>query len=358
MKTMKLTTEKLPQAFTPALLAWYRRSARPLPWRETRDPYRIWVSEIMLQQTRVAAVLGYYARFLEAFPTVEALAEASEEQLMKLWEGLGYYSRARNLQKAAKAVVAGGGFPETYEGLLELPGVGEYTAAAIGAAAFGLREAAVDGNVLRVVSRLTDCHDDVLDAKVKRRFREILADVMPAEDADIRIFSQAVMELGAAVCVPNGAPKCDVCPVKELCLGRQRGTAEALPVKRAKKERRIEEMTVFVLLRRGETALRKRPEEGLLAGLWEFPHVPGALDEEAAAAAVRAMGLEPKEWKNRLAAKHIFTHVEWRMTGYTLEVEGEGPAELVWADAAGFAARAVPSAFARYTAEARERLEA
>ena len=358
MKTIKLTTEKLPQAFTPNLLAWYRRNARTLPWRETCDPYRIWVSEIMLQQTRVAAVLGYYERFLAAFPTVETLAAAPEEHLMKLWEGLGYYSRARNLQKAAKVVAERGSFPDTYEGLLELPGVGEYTAAAIGAAAFGLREAAVDGNVLRVVARLTDCHDDVLDAKVKRKFREILGDALPAEDADIRVFSQAVMELGATVCVPNGAPKCEACPVRELCLGHERGTAEALPVKRAKKARRAEEMTVFVLLRQGKVALRKRGEEGLLAGLWEFPHVAGALDEKGAAAAVRAMGLEPKEWKNRLTAKHIFTHVEWHMTGYTLEVDGDGPQEWVWAGAEGFAERAVPSAFARYTAEAKERLEA
>ena len=357
MKKNEMTTESLSRDFTPALLDWYRTNARDLPWRNTTDPYPIWVSEIMLQQTRVAAVLGYYQRFLEAFPTVEALAAAPEEQLLKLWEGLGYYSRARNLQKAARAVVELGGFPDTYEGLLALPGIGEYTAAAVAAAAFGRREAAVDGNVLRVVARLTDCHDDVLDGKVKRRFREILAAVLPTEDADIRVFSQAVMELGATVCVPNGAPKCGVCPVRALCLGRSRGTAEVLPVKRAKKARRIEEMTVFILLRRGETALRKRPEEGLLAGLWEFPHVPGTLDEAVAAEAVRAMGLEPKEWKNRLTAKHIFTHVEWRMTGYTLEVAGEDTEGLTWVDADGFAKKAVPSAFARYAAEARERLE-
>ena len=188
-------------------MEWFRGNARDLPWRRTEDPYPIWVSEIMLQQTRVAAVLGYYARFLTAFPSVEALANAPEDRLMKLWEGLGYYSRARNLQKAAKAVAEMGGFPDTYEGLLKLPGVGDYTASAIASAAFARREAAVDGNVLRVVTRLTDCHDDILDPKTKKAIRERVQTVMPEEAADIRIFNQATMELGATVCVPNGDRK-------------------------------------------------------------------------------------------------------------------------------------------------------
>jgi len=352
-----MTTESLPKEFTEPLLRWYRANARDLPWRHTQDPYRIWVSEIMLQQTRVAAVLGYYARFLEAFPTVDTLANAPEERLMKLWEGLGYYSRARNLQKAAKRIVELGGFPDTYEGLLELPGIGDYTASAIAAAAFGQREAAVDGNVLRVVTRITDCHEDILDAKVKKNIRAQLQNVMPEGEEDIRIFCQATMELGATVCVPNGSPKCDVCPVRDLCLGRVRGTAEALPIKKAKKERKIEEKTVFLLLRDGKVALRKREEIGLLAGLWEFPNVEGALSEDTAPAAVSAWRLESREWKNKLAAKHIFTHVEWHMTGYTLEVSGEGPEEFTWVDADGLREHAVPSAFARYYAEADERLK-
>jgi len=357
MDKKMLTTEKLPMTFTEPLLRWYRDNARDLPWRKTSDPYCIWVSEIMLQQTRVAAVLGYYARFLEAFPTVDALANAPEEQLLKLWEGLGYYSRARNLQKAAKLVVERGGFPDTYEGLLGLPGIGDYTASAIAAAAFGQREAAVDGNVLRVVARITDCHEDVLDAKVKRNFRSQLQAVMPEEDADIRVFCQATMELGATVCVPNGAPKCDVCPVKDLCLGRIRGTAEVLPVKKAKKPRKTEEKTVFLLLREGKVALRKRENSGLLAGLWEFPNVEGTWTEENAPKVVVGWNLKPKGWKNKLSAKHIFTHVEWHMSGYTLEVSGEGTDDLVWMDAAALREHAVPSAFARYYAEAGERLK-
>ena len=357
MKQTDSTTENLLRTLPEPLLGWYRENARDLPWRHTEDPYRIWVSEIMLQQTRVAAVLGYYARFLAVFPTVEALAEADEERLMKLWEGLGYYSRARNLQKAAQEITALGGFPDTYDGLLALPGIGDYTASAIAAAAFGRREPAVDGNVLRVMTRLTDCHDDISDPKTKRAVRAALAEVMPEEPADIRIFNQAMMELGATVCGPNTAPRCDDCPVSGLCLGRQRGTAEILPVKKAKKERRVEEKTVLLLMRDGKIALRKRPKTGLLAGLWEFPNVEGTLDETAAGAAVEAVGLSVIDWQSRLTAKHIFTHVEWRMTGYTLTVRGDGPAELEWVDAAGLAARSVPSAFARYYEEAKRELE-
>ena len=336
------------------LLAWFRENARDLPWRRTRDPYPIWVSEIMLQQTRVAAVLGYYARFLTAFPSVEALAGAPEERLMKCWEGLGYYSRARNLHKAARQVAEAGGFPETYEGLLALPGIGPYTAAAVASAAFGVREAAVDGNVLRVVTRLLDCREDIAQPRVKAWVRDRVREVLPSAAEDMRIFNQATMELGATVCVPNGPPRCECCPAGPWCLGRMHGTAQTLPVKSGKKPRRVEELTVFVLLRQGRAALRRRPDTGLLAGLWEFPHVPGTLDEDAAAAAVEAWGLRPVDWRSRLTARHIFTHVEWHMTGYVLEVRGEG--DFLWADRADFEARAVPSAFARYTQAARELL--
>ena len=357
MKRQELTTENVLFRLPGPLLAWFRGNARDLPWRKTEDPYRIWVSEIMLQQTRVAAVLGYYARFLTAFPSVEALANAPEDRLMKLWEGLGYYSRARNLQRAAKIVAEMGGFPDTYEGLLKLPGIGDYTAGAIASAAFGRREAAVDGNVLLVVTRLTDCHDDILDPRTKKRVRERVQAIMPEEAADIRVFNQATMELGATVCVPNGPPKCGECPARDFCLGRIRGTAESLPVKRAKKARKVEEKTVFLLLREDRVALSRRPDSGLLAGLWEFPNVEGALDEGSAAKAVKAMGLTAAEWKNKLTAKHIFTHVEWHMTGYTLSVSGDGPAEWEWVDTNGLEARAVPSAFARYYAEAQKRLK-
>ena len=346
----------LPPEMTAPLLAWYRACGRNLPWRRTRDPYPIWVSEIMLQQTRVAAVLGYYARFLAAFPTVEALAAAPEEQLMALWQGLGYYSRARNLQRAARIMAERGRFPSTYEDLLALPGVGDYTAGAIASAAFGLPCPAVDGNVLRVAARLTDFHGDILSPAVKTAVRQALSRVLPAEQEDLRIFNQAMMDLGATVCPPNGPPQCDGCPLTPLCLGRERGTAEALPVRGKKKPRRAEERTVLVLLRQGKTALRKRPEEGLLAGLWEFPNLPGALEECAVAQALSDWGLTVLDWRSRAGVKHLFTHVEWRMTGYVLTVAGPGPEDFFWADGDALARHAVPSAFARYRALAAEAL--
>ena len=349
--------EQILKQLAQPLLAWYDIHRRILPWREEVSPYRTWVSEIMLQQTRVAAVLPYFQRFMEAFPTVEALAQADTERLMKLWEGLGYYSRARNLQKAARILTEqyGGRFPETYRELTALPGIGDYTAGAILSIAFGQAVPAVDGNVLRVAARVTGDEGDIAAPATKKRVTAALAEIIPLDAPGD--FNQAMMELGATVCGPNTAPRCDDCPVSGLCLGRQRGTAETLPVKKAKKERRLEEKTVLLLMRDRKIALRKRPKTGLLAGLWEFPNVEGALDETAAGAAVEAMGLSVIDWQSRLTAKHIFTHVEWRMTGYALTVRGDGPAELEWVDAAGLAARSVPSAFARYYEEAKRELE-
>lgn len=356
-------------AFPAALLDWYRENARDLPWRHTRDPYRIWISEIMLQQTRVAAVIGYYRRFLDTFPTAEALAAADEETLLSLWQGLGYYSRARNLQKAARIIAERGAFPRTYAQLRALPGIGDYTAGAIASAAFALPVPAVDGNVLRVLSRVTDCREAVDAPAVKARFREALAEIFPdwrypdgVEEArrggagkrwqedDTRLFNQSVMELGATVCVPNGPPRCERCPVAAYCLARERGTAEKLPIRAAKKERRVEDRTVFVLLRDGKTALRKRPASGLLARLWEFPNVPGALDEARAVQTVQDWGLRVQGWHSRVSAKHIFTHVEWHMRGYALTVSGGGPEDFQWtAEPRLFA---IPSAFARFREEA------
>ena len=346
-------------AVSEPLIQWFELNRRLLPFRQEPSAYHIWVSEIMLQQTRVSAALPYYERFVAELPDPAALAACDPDKLRKLWQGLGYYSRVANMQKAAQIVCRqyGGQLPADYAALRALPGIGDYTAGAIASIAFGIPAPAVDGNVLRVMTRLTDCHDDISDPKTKRAVRAALAEVMPEEPADIRIFNQAMMELGATVCGPNTAPRCDDCPVSGLCLGRQRGTAETLPAKKAKKERRVEEKTVFLLMRDRKIALRKRPKTGLLAGLWEFPNVEGALDETAAGAAVEAMGLSVIDWQSRLTAKHIFTHVEWRMTGYALTVRGDGPAELEWVDAAGLAARSVPSAFARYYEEAKRELE-
>ena len=342
-------------AIAAPLLSWYDENKRDLPWRHTRDPYRVWVSEIMLQQTRVAAVLPYYGRWMEELPTVEALAAAPEERLMKLWQGLGYYSRARNLQKAARVIVdeLGGAFPGTYEALLRLPGVGDYTAGAVASIAFGEAVPAVDGNVLRVVSRAAGIREDIGDAKVRRTFRSLLEGAMPKEEPGK--FNQALMELGATVCAPNGAPDCGRCPLSALCEANRLGVQTELPVRGRKAPRRVEEMTVYLLKRGDAVALRRRGAAGLLAGLWEFPHVPGALDEAAAGEALSAWGLAALDWEKKIPAKHIFTHVEWRMTGYLLTVRGDCPA-FTWADREALEALAVPSAFARYLEEARRAL--
>ena len=345
------------RTLTAALLSWYRANARDLPWRHTRDPYCIWVSEIMLQQTRVAAVIGYYNRFLQAFPTVKALADASEEELLSLWQGLGYYSRARNLRKAAKIIAERGDFPDTYQELLTLPGIGAYTAGAIASAAFGRPVPAVDGNVLRVMSRLKDNHGDILSPAVRRGIESQVQELFPDADEDIRIFNQALMELGATVCVPNGPPQCERCPAAAHCLARERGTALELPVRAPKKERRVEDRTVFVFLRDERVALRKRPGRGLLAGLWEFPNTEGTLSETEAAERVASWGLSVSDWRGKLNATHIFTHIEWRMTGYLLAVTGADNQSFQWLDAQELQTYAIPSAFARFRGAAAEIME-
>ena len=266
------------------LLEWYGRNARSLPWREEPAPYRVWVSEIMLQQTRVEAVKPYFARFLAELPDVTALASAPEQQLMKLWEGLGYYSRARNLQKAARVMVEqyGGTLPADYDALLKLPGIGPYTAGAVASIAYGIPVPAVDGNVLRVVMRLTAGWEDIADPAVKRAVERRMAAILPKDRPGD--FNQAMMELGATVCAPGGEPKCLVCPLNALCEGYRQGVARELPVKAKKKARRIEERTVFLLVCDGELAIRKRADSGLLAGLWELPSVEGKLNPEGARA--------------------------------------------------------------------------
>ena len=332
-----------------ALLPWYDANRRTLPWREEVSPYRTWVSEIMLQQTRVAAVIPYFQRFMAAFPTAEALAQADTEQLMKLWEGLGYYSRARNLQKAACQIVQCGIFPDTYEAVMTLPGIGDYTAGAILSIAFGQKIPAVDGNVLRVASRITGSEDNILDAKTRSRFRALMAEVVP--DNRPGAFNQALMDLGATVCLPSGEPLCADCPARGFCVAYAQGRQAQLPVRISKTKRRTEEKTVFLLLRHGSAALRQRPDSGLLAGLWEYPHVEGSLDEAAAAAQLAAWGVTPHRWIKQLSFHHIFTHIRWEMTGYVVEVNGTGCADWHWCDEAQRSQRAVPSAFEVLTRE-------
>ena len=338
------------------LLSWYQRNKRDLPCRRTKDPYRIWLSEIMLQQTRVEAVKPYYERFLAVCPTVEALAFLPEDQLLKLWEGLGYYSRARNLQKAAKMVagVYGGEMPNTYEGLRSLCGVGDYTAGAVASIAYDIPVPAVDGNVLRVLARLQGSEEDIALPATKKLWSEGLACVIPPQAGD---FNQALIELGATVCVPNGAPKCEGCPLRAVCIAEKEGLTDSIPRKSAKKPRRIEERTVLLIRDDNRTVIGKRPPKGLLAGLFELPNTEGHLSEREVADFVRAMGLEPIRIKPLEDSKHIFTHLEWHMKAFevTVSADFDGFSSdnglLVVQNTDLRESYAIPSAFAAYKKE-------
>ena len=315
-----LGPESLYQMAEP-LVAWYRENKRDLPWRDIKDPYRIWISEIMLQQTRVEAVKPFYDRFLKALPTVQDLAKAHEDKLLKLWEGLGYYNRVRNMQKAAIQIVEehGGNFPCSFEQIRNLTGIGNYTAGAIGSFAFDIPKPAVDGNVLRVISRVTGSYEDIMKAATKTKVEEQLEQVIPKGEACD--FNQGLIELGAVVCVPNGAPKCDECPLSELCVARREGIEQELPVKKKAKERRIEKKTVLILQDGDYVAISKRPKKGLLAGLYELPNIEGHLTEEETVAYCKKIGLSPLHIRKLQGAKHIFSHVEWHMIGYRIRVD-------------------------------------
>ena len=335
----------------PALLDWFYANRRILPFREDPTPYHVWLSEIMLQQTRVSAALPYYERFLAALPDIPALAGCEEEKLHKLWEGLGYYSRVRNLQKAAKIVCAqyGGQLPADYNALLALPGIGEYTAGAIASISFGLPVPAVDGNVLRVFARLYNDPRLVTDPQVKREFTaRVMEHQPPAKAGD---YNQALMELGALVCLPNGAPLCEQCPLGTLCRARAAGTALSLPQKTPPKARRITPVTVALVLNEGRVLLQQRPAKGLLAGLWEYPNAPA--DEPDF---LNELGLAPQGLTLAAVGKHIFTHIEWHLTALAGELSGdELPPGWVWAELSQLREiYALPNAF-QFAAPAVER---
>ena len=332
------------------LLPWYENHHRDLPWRQDREPYHIWLSEIMLQQTRVEAVRGYYARFLDALPTVEALAQCDDDALHKLWEGLGYYSRVRNLKKAACVIMEdyGGVFPRDHAQVLSLPGIGDYTAGAICSITFNQRTPAVDGNVLRLVSRLTDDPSPIDQPATKKKVTALLAEIYPEEAGT---FTQALMELGATLCGPNRKPDCEGCPCREICLGCRHGTAESLPVKAPKKQRRQEERTVFILSCDGCYALQKRPKTGLLADLWQFPNTEGDLTLEQALSYTEELGLHPREILREVHRKHIFTHIQWNMRGIYLEVGTKIPDYQWFTEEEIRTQAALPTAFRQFWEE-------
>ena len=310
-----------------ALLDWFYKNHRILPFRTDPSPYHVWLSEIMLQQTRVSAALPYYERFLAALPDIPALAACEEEKLHKLWEGLGYYSRVRNLQKAARIVCEqyGGQLPADYDALRALPGIGDYTAGAIASISFGIPVPAVDGNVLRVISRVTGSREDILKQSVKKEMEDMLVAVMFGEGGGN--YNQALIEIGAIVCVPNGEPLCRECPMASVCVARRDGLTKEIPVKTPKKARRIEKKTILVLDWKGRTAIRKREDSGLLASLYEFPNEDGWLEEEALAETYRvpltAVRCLPE-------AKHIFSHVEWHMRGFAVELQEKPAGDYLW----------------------------
>ncbi len=303
----------------PYLLSWFDYNQRILRWRLEPKPYYIWVSEIMLQQTRVEAVKGYFDRFVEALPDVPALARAEEEVLLKLWEGLGYYNRVRNMQKAARIMVErwNGEVPASYDALLTLPGIGAYTAGAIASTAFGIRVPAVDGNVLRVCMRISGSLSDIGKAQTKRELEEDLTRILPERVGD---FNQALMELGALICLPNGIPLCENCPVAHLCQARLRGQTDFIPVRSPKKERRKEQRTLLLIEADGTYLLHRRPEKGLLAGLWEIPSLPGFLSREQVEEWCRERELPVREIVPGKEGHHIFTHVEWEMKSYQISL--------------------------------------
>ncbi|MCR5460394.1 MAG: A/G-specific adenine glycosylase [Acetatifactor sp.] len=303
------------------LLKWYDGNRRILPWREEPTPYRVWVSEIMLQQTRVEAVKPYYERFMRMLPTVKALSEAPEETLLKLWEGLGYYNRVRNLQKAARVVMErhGGEMPADYDALLALPGIGNYTAGAIASIAYGIPKPAVDGNVLRVLARVRADGRCISEEKVRRAVEAELEKAMPKDRPGD--FNQAMMEIGACVCVPNGQPHCEQCPLAAICKAREEGTVLSYPRKEAKKARTSEEKTVLVIRDEGRVALRKRPAKGLLAGMYEFPCLPGKISEREVIKYLSENGMKVLRILPMGETKHVFTHKEWHMQGFQVRVD-------------------------------------
>lgn len=329
------------------IVKWYQENKRELPWRKEKNPYHIWVSEIMLQQTRIEAVMGYYERFLKNLPTVKDLAEVDEEKLLKLWEGLGYYNRARNLKKAAQMVQEKykGNMPKSYSELLELPGIGEYTAGAIASIAYDEPVPAVDGNVLRVVSRVVASKKDVLEAKTKKEFTEKLQKIMPKQAGD---FNEGLMELGECICLPNGEPICQKCPLQKICFAQKENLTDSIPVRNAKIKRKKEQKTVFLLEYENKIAICKRKSTGLLANLYEFPNVDEKLSNKQIENLLSDWKLQVRRIEKVGTHHHIFSHVEWDMVGFKVIVENVNK-EFLWVEKQEILEEyAIPGAFSKF----------
>lgn len=301
------------------LLKWYSSNKRMLPWRIDKDPYHVWISEIMLQQTRIEAVIYYYERFLNDLPTISDLAKVEDDQLLKLWEGLGYYNRAHNLKRAAQMIIEKyhGIFPKTYDEIITLSGIGEYTASAISSICFQEQKATIDGNVLRVYTRFFEDSSNIDSLQTKRKIRSEIEKILPKESGN---FNEALMELGEVICLPNGVPRCNICPLKSQCLSRKNNTYMQFPVKNRKKEKKVINYTIFLFEYQGKFAIQKRTGQKLLNNLWEFPNVQGKLTKKQVITYLKEMGVSYSKIYKSVSNAHIFTHQKWDMVSYFISL--------------------------------------
>lgn len=332
----------------PLLLEWYDTHKRDLPWRKDKDAYHIWISEIMLQQTRVEAVIEYYNHFIREVPDLKTLSRISEDYLLKLWQGLGYYSRARNLQKTAQLLIEQGKttLPSTYAELLKLPGIGTYTAGAIASIAYGETVPAVDGNVLRILTRILGQYDNIADSKTKTKYENLLKPYMPENESGN--LNQAMMELGATICIPNGAPRCNICPVSAFCQAYQKGLLAVLPVKIKKQNRKIISKIVFLYIYKNQIAIQKRPDYGLLASLYEFPNIDSSMNLNEVKSYLNQENIAYESVSLLGKYKHIFTHLEWNMDGYIIFLRKKIRNRYIWATVEELnAIYSLPSAFTK-----------
>lgn len=327
------TIFQLKDIVTP-ICEWYGENHRSMPWRDAPSPYHVWVSEIMLQQTRIEAVKAYYAKFIERLPQIRDLAEISDEELLKLWEGLGYYSRVKNMKKAARLVMEeyDGALPDSYEELKKLPGIGNYTAGAVASIAYRVPAPAVDGNVLRVLMRYLNCEEDIMKMALRHKVERSIMAVIPGDKPGD--FNQGIMELGETICIPNGIAKCEQCPIREKCQARIQDRVMELPVKTQKKARKIEKKTVFIPMQGSQVGICKRSDRGLLAGLWEFPWVEGNFTKKILEEYLQEQDVSYGNIQKLQPVKHIFSHVEWHMNGYRVEMKpdqaGKLTQDIVW----------------------------
>lgn len=336
------------------LIHWYYLNKRDLPWRRDKDPYHVWISEIMLQQTRIEAVISYYYRFMEALPDISSLARVDEDWLLKLWEGLGYYNRARNLKKAAIIIMEkyDGKFPTNYEDILSLPGIGEYTASAISSICFSKKEVTVDGNVMRVFTRFWNDNSNISKDSTRKMIRRKLQEIIPD---DAGSFNEGLMELGEVVCLPNGIPKCSICPLWDSCYSFQNKNYFMFPVKDDLKKKEEVDITVIIPVWNGKTVVRKRKSSGLLHNLYEFPNVEGSLGIKE----VKKYGAEygvVSDIKPSIRYTHVFTHKKWKMRAYIVFLESVSCPNLFSSIATIKEKYALPTAFSPFLYQVKEEL--